>query len=68
MPDGDYDTLGGFIISRLHYIPQDGEMNVIEFENITFTVLNVEERRIGRVRVEITPHDTQENGADGEEE
>ncbi|NMP37931.1 MAG: HlyC/CorC family transporter [Clostridiales bacterium] len=68
LPDGDYDTLGGFIISRLHYIPQDGEMNVIEFENITFTVLNVEERRIGRVRVEITPHDTQENGADGEEE
>lgn len=54
-PEGDYDTLGGFIISRLGYLPLDGEMNSFEFKNFRFTVLSVEERRIGKVKVEILP-------------
>ncbi len=52
-PDGDYDTIGGYIISVLGFLPQDGEMNEVQFENVKFTVLNVEERRIGKVKVEI---------------
>lgn len=64
LPEGDYDTLGGYIISRLHYLPNDGEMNVVQYENITFTVLNVEERRIGKIRVEVAlpnPDEEQED-------
>ena len=57
IPEGEYDTLGGFIISRLGFLPKDGEMNVVELENLKFTILNVEERRIGKVRVEITPEE-----------
>lgn len=56
IPEGDYDTLGGFVISQLGFLPKDGEMNEVIFENLKFTVLNVEERRIGKVRVEITPY------------
>ena len=55
IPEGDYDTLGGFIISQLGFLPKDGEMNEVVYENIKLTILNVEERRIGKVRVEITP-------------
>lgn len=55
IPEGDYDTLGGFIISLLDFLPQDGEMNEVTYENLKFTILDVEERRIGKVRVEITP-------------
>ncbi len=55
IPEGDYDTLGGFIISRLGFLPQDGDMNEVIFDNVKFTILNVEERRIGKVRVEILP-------------
>lgn len=54
-PEGDYDTIGGYIISVLGFLPQDGEMNEVVFENVKFTVLNVEERRIGKVKVEIMP-------------
>ncbi len=54
-PKDDFDTLGGFIISQLGFLPQDGDMNTVEFENIRFTVLNVEDRRIGKVKVEILP-------------
>jgi len=55
IPEGDYDTLGGFIISLLGFLPKDGDMNEVEFENVKFTILNVEERRIGKVRLEIMP-------------
>ena len=59
-PDGDYDTIGGYIISVLGFLPQDGEMNEVQFENVKFTVLNVEERRIGKVKVEILPIEKKE--------
>lgn len=55
IPEGDYDTLAGFIISLLGFLPQDKEMNVVEYENLRFTVLNVGERRIEKIKVEILP-------------
>ena len=55
IPEGDYDSLGVFLISRLGYLPKDGDMTEVEFENLKFTILNVEDRRIGKIRVEITP-------------
>lgn len=61
LPEGDYDTLGGFIISLLGFLPQDGQMNEVLYENIKFTILNVEERRIGRVKVEILPKEKDED-------
>lgn len=64
IPEGDYDTLGGFLISRLGYLPQDKDMTEVTFENLKFTILNVEDRRIGKVRVEITPKE--EDSSDGE--
>ena len=60
-PEGDYDTIGGYIISVLGFLPQDGEMNEVQFQNVKFTVLNVEERRIGKVKVEILPEDEKED-------
>lgn len=62
-PDGDYDTLGGYIISRLGFLPADGEMNSLEFENFRFTVLSVEDRRIGKVKVEILPSQLKDNNS-----
>ncbi len=64
IPEGDYDTLGGFLISRLGYLPQDKDMTEVTFENLKFTILNVEDRRIGKVRVEITPKE--EDSSEGE--
>lgn len=53
LPDGDYDTLAGFVINLLGYLPtgkQDNE--IVSFENLTFTVLEVDERRIEKIKVE----------------
>ena len=55
LPEGDYDTIAGYIISRLGYLPKQGEHSEVMFENIRFTVLEVENRRIEKVKVEILP-------------
>ncbi len=66
LPEGDYDTLGGFIISLLGDLPEEGKQTETFYKNLHFTVLNVEDRRIGKVKVEIIPV-TEENG-DGDED
>ena len=55
LPEDEYDTIGGFVISLLGYLPQDGEMNEIDYENLHFTILNLEDKRIGKLKVEIRP-------------
>ena len=67
LPEGDYDTVAGFIISELGYLPKDGEMNEVVFENLKFTVLAVEDRRIEKIQVEILPVED-EDSEDSEDE
>lgn len=55
LPEGDYDTLGGMIMSLLGYIPTEEETPTVEVNYTTFTVLSVEDRRIDKVRVEKLP-------------
>lgn len=54
-PEGDYDTIAGFLINLLGYLPTGDEENVVEvqYENIKFTVLKVEDRRIELIKAEI---------------
>ena len=51
LPEGDYETLGGFLLERFGHIPQPGE--VLHFDKMIFTVLSSDERSIGRVKIEI---------------
>ncbi|MEE9370245.1 MAG: hemolysin family protein [Sedimentisphaerales bacterium] len=48
--DEDYDTIGGFVFSRLGYIPKTGE--TFNYENLKFTVTSAETRRIKRIRIQ----------------
>ena len=61
LPEGDYETLAGFIMDELQCIPKNGEMNEVVFENVKFTVLEVEDRRIEKIKVEITPVITEDD-------
>ncbi len=49
--DEDYDTIGGFVFSRLGYIPQAGES--FDYENLKFTISAAEARKIKRVKIHI---------------
>ena len=48
--DEDYETIGGFVFSRLGYIPKTNES--FEYENLKFTIASAEARRIKRVRIQ----------------
>ncbi|MBM3746680.1 MAG: HlyC/CorC family transporter [Acidobacteria bacterium] len=48
--DAGFETLAGFLLSRLGHIPAAGES--VEAEGRRFTVLEMEGRRIARVRIE----------------
>jgi CBS domain containing-hemolysin-like protein len=48
-PEGTYESVGGFIISRLGRIPDSGEK--VEFGPLTFSVLLASKRRIKSVRI-----------------
>ncbi len=48
--DEDYDTVGGFVFSRLGYIPKAGEH--FDYDNLKFTIASAEARRVKRVRIQ----------------
>ncbi|HVU46368.1 MAG TPA: hemolysin family protein [Terracidiphilus sp.] len=48
--DGGVETLAGFLLYRLGHIPQPGES--IVFEDRRFTVVEMDARRIARIRIE----------------
>lgn len=54
LPDGDYDTLAGFVINLLGFLPtgDSGEKAECEYEDLHFTVLEVDERRIEKIKAE----------------
>lgn len=55
LPEGDYDTLGGMLLSELGYIPTGDDQPTVEVAHTLFTVLTVEDRRIEKVRAELLP-------------
>ncbi len=51
----DYETVGGFVLSRLGYIPKAGES--LEHNRLRITVLEAGVRRIMRLRIELATGD-----------
>ena len=49
IPEGDYQTLAGFILDRMGRIPDVGD--VLEFGDLRFTVRNMERVRIEEVEL-----------------
>ena len=49
----DYETIGGFLFALLGHVPATGE--TVEDNHLRFTVLDAEQRKINRVRIERMP-------------
>ncbi len=57
LPDNlSYETVGGFILSRLGFIPRGGES--FEAEGYRFTVMEMERRRVSRVKIKASLPDS----------
>ncbi|MDR1464034.1 MAG: hemolysin family protein [Oscillospiraceae bacterium] len=53
LPHGEYDTVAGFVLQLLGYLPQEGETPQVRFQNLLFTVLGMEDRRITQIKAEL---------------
>jgi CBS domain containing-hemolysin-like protein len=51
VPEGDYETLGGFLLERMGHVPATGE--TYEWDNLTLTITSSDDRSIGDVRVTV---------------
>ena len=51
IPEGDYDTLSGYLIEKLGRIPEEDEKPVIEDERLTYKVEKLEDKRIKWVKI-----------------
>ena len=51
--DSSYETVGGFVLSRLGFIPRGGES--FESDGYRFTVMEMDRRRISRVKIKPLP-------------
>jgi CBS domain containing-hemolysin-like protein len=49
LPEGDWDTIGGLLLSELGHVPAEGES--VEVDGWQLTAQRVQGRRIGRVRL-----------------
>ncbi len=61
LPEGDYDTVGGMIMSIIGRIPDENENISVTVAGCEFTVEGVSERRIERVRIEKLPQTEEED-------
>lgn len=64
--DDSYETIAGFILSHIGYIPNMKDDITVEIDNITLKVDKMDDKRIDQVIITITPKI--ENNEDNEEE
>ena len=55
IPEGEYETVAGFLMDQLGRIPEEDEHPQVAFGNAVFTITKMDDRRIESVHVEITP-------------
>ena len=52
LPEGPYETVAGYVVAQLGHVPTVGE--TVTFDGHTLTVVEIDGRRISRVKVKIT--------------
>ena len=55
LPVDEYDTLGGFLVGELGYIPAEDEKPEITLQGLVFKVESVQEKRVATVTVDKDP-------------
>ena len=66
VPDGDFDTLSGYLVEELGRIPKEKERTVIETPYVTYKIEVVKDKRIARVKA--CKNNIEEDDNDDEDE
>ncbi len=66
IPEGDYDTLSGYLQEELGRIPKDEENPIIETDKVTYKIEEYEDKRI--IKVKACKNNVEEDEEQGEKE
>lgn len=58
-PEGEYETVAGYIMSVLGKVPEKDEHPIVEYSGFSFMVAEMDERRIARVIAERLPEESE---------
>jgi CBS domain containing-hemolysin-like protein len=61
LPEGDYDSLGGFIISELGRLPEVGA--TVEYGPLVFRVESLKKQRLDKIRITCRPESEKDENA-----
>lgn len=61
LEDRSYATVGGFVLARLGFIPRGGES--FDFDGYRFTVVEMDRRRVARVKIQRLKTPAQQSGS-----
>lgn len=50
IPEGDYDTISGYLLEEIGRIPDDKEKVVVETKDVTYKIEKVKEKRIVKIK------------------
>jgi len=56
--DEEYETVGGFLLSKMGKVPSPGES--YRSDSVVFTILDADDRRIKSIRIAKTPESSEE--------
>lgn len=59
--DRDYDTIAGMVIELLGRIPDEGEQPEVSYSRLVLKVLEMEEKRISKIKITALPDEAGEN-------
>lgn len=59
--ENGFDTMSGFIVELLGRIPEENENPQTQYENVRFTVLVTEDKRITKIKAEILNYNKNQN-------
>lgn len=71
IPEGDYDTISGYLIEELGRIPKEKEKPVIETPSVVYKVEKTKDMRIIKIKackVEVVSDENEEENEDNDEE
>ena len=65
LPDGDYETVAGFLLERIGSIPSEGQQ--YRYGNVNFTITEMHGLRVDKVRIHyMSPIGAEEQQSDGD--
>lgn len=61
LDDSENDTVGGLVMDKLGYVPDEDEKPSVDIKNVTFQIVSMDDQSIDKIKVTIHPQEEENN-------